>query len=223
MVRIGWLRMIRVAAFLQIVGSDVQHLFLCEQICDLRRASPLHAKSENALDHLRGFLVHDPFLRVVRIFDVAEWDKGRQWFSALTLGLDDSPHLPAGVACIELVEPHANPGKIVVHAVLVERIKVVVDRNIPDIVLGKGDVDEHARHRGVSPKAREVFRQDDRHMIRFDLIQHFLEAGTIKIGSTISVVDEENGVRKLSFACIVAEDAALVLDAVALSVKGILV
>ena len=223
MVRVSWLRMIRIASFLQIVGSDVQHFFLCEQICDLRRASAFHAESEDTFDNLRGVLVHDPFFRIVRIFDVAKWDKGRQRFPTLSLGLDDSPNLPAGIAGIELVEPHANSGEVIVHTVLIKRIEIVVDRNVANVVLGKGDVNEHTRHRGVSPKARKVFRQHDGYMIRFDFIKHFLKAGTIKIRSAVSVVDEENGVREFSVSRIVAEDAALIAYGVRLAIQGVLV
>ena len=139
--------MIGVAAFPQTVCRDGQHLFFLEQVGDLRRAASFHAKREDTLDHLCRFLIHDPFLRVVRIFDIAIRQKSGQRFSALTLGLDDGPNFPAGIAGIELVEPHANSGKVVVHTVLIERIEIVVDRNVPDIVLGEGNVDEHACHR----------------------------------------------------------------------------
>ena len=60
-------------------------------------------------------------------------------------------------------------------------------------------------------------------MIRFDFVQHFLEARSIKIGSAISVVDEENGVREFPVSCIVAEDAALIAYGVRLAIQGVLV
>jgi hypothetical protein len=59
-------------------------------------------------------------------------------------------------------------------------------------------------------------------MIRFDLGQHFLKAGAIKIGSAISVVNEENGVRQLFVSCKGFEDSALILDAVTLAIQGVL-
>ena len=59
-------------------------------------------------------------------------------------------------------------------------------------------------------------------MIRFDLGQHFLKAGAIKIGSAISVVDEKNGVRQLFGFCVVAEDAALIAYGVRLAILGVL-
>ena len=215
--------MIGVAAFPQTVCRDGQHLFFLEQVGDLGRAASFHAKREDALDHLCRFLIHDPFLRVVRIFDIAIRQKSGQRFPTLSLGLDDSPNLPAGISGIELVEPHANSGKVVVHTVLIKRIEIVVDCNVANVVLGKGDVNEHTRHRGVSPKARKVFRQHNGHMIRFDFIQHFLKAGTIKIRSAVSVVDEKDGVREFSVSRIVAEDAALITYGVRLAIQGVLV
>ena len=144
--------MVRVAAFLQSICCDGQHFFLLEQLGDLRRTASLHAEREDAFDHLRGFLVHNPFLRIVRIFHIAIWQESGQRLAALSLCFDNCTDLAAGIAGIELIEPHSNPGKIIVYAVLVERIKVVVDRNVADIMFGKGDVDEHSRHRGISPE-----------------------------------------------------------------------
>jgi len=106
---------------------------------------------------------------------------------------------------------------------LVLRVKIVVDRNVPNVVFGKSDIDEHACHGGIASKTGKVFRQHDGHMIRFDFVQHFLKAGTIKIGSAVSVIDEENGVRKFSFASVVAEDAALIAYGVRLAIQGVLV
>ncbi len=60
-------------------------------------------------------------------------------------------------------------------------------------------------------------------MIRFNFIQHLLKARAFKIGSSVSVINKENRVKKVVISCIIAEDAALILDAVALAVKRILV
>lgn len=76
---------------------------------------------------------------------------------------------------------------------------VVVDRDVSDIVLSKSDIGEHADHSGVSAKTGEVFRQHDRYTIRFDLIQHGLEAGTVKIRSAVSVVHEKDRMKKMMF------------------------
>ena len=78
MVRISRLRMICVSPFLQIVGRDIQHLFLCEQVCNLRRAAPFQAEFKYVFDHFCGFLIHDPFLWIVRVFDVTKWNESRQ-------------------------------------------------------------------------------------------------------------------------------------------------
>ena len=48
-------------------------------------------------------------------------------------------------------------------------------------------------------------------MIRFDFGQHFLKARPVKIRPAVSVVHEENGIRKAALFGIGAENTALVL------------
>ncbi len=215
--------MIGVAAFLQAIRSNRQHLFLSELICDLRRTASFHAKIKNVLDHFRCFFIHKPFLRIVWILDIAVWKKSGQRLAAFSLRLDNGADLPAGITGIELVEPHAYSGKIVVHAVLILRVEVVVDGNVADIVLGESDIDKHTCHGGVASEARKVFCQHDSHMIRFDFVQHLLKAGSIKIRSAVSVVNEENGIWKFSVSREVTENAALILYAITLPIQGILI
>ena len=106
---------------------------------------------------------------------------------------------------------------------MINRIEVVVNRNVPDVVFGKGDVDKHTRHSGIASEAGKVFCQHHGYMIRFDLIQHFLKAGAIKIGSAVSVVDEENGVRQLLVSHKGFEDSALITYGVRLAIQRVLV
>ena len=90
-----------------------------------------------------------------------------------------------------------------------------------NIVLSKGDIGEHADHSGISAKTGEIFRQHDRYTVRFDLIQHGLEAGTVKIRSAVSVVHEKDRMEKMMFLCKCFENALLIGNGIALAVQRI--
>ena len=90
-------------------------------------------------DHLGCLFINDPLFGILRIFDISEWRIGRKVFTALTLGLIDRTDLSAGVSCVEFVEPHPDPGEVIVHAVLIGRIEIIIDGNIADIMFCKSD------------------------------------------------------------------------------------
>ena len=81
-------------------------------------------------DDLGSFLIYDPFLFVFGILPITIRRICGQSFAAFTLGFVDRTDLPAGITGIELVEPHADSGEIVVHAVLILRVEVVIDGNV---------------------------------------------------------------------------------------------
>ena len=97
--------------------------------------------------------------------------------TAFAFGLVDRADLPAGITGIELVEPVSDSGEVIVDAVRINGVIVVVDRDVSDIVLSKGDIGEHADHSRVSAKTGEIFRQHYRYTFRFDLIQHVFSPG----------------------------------------------
>ena len=196
MIRIGSFRIRRLDPFLALIRSWVQDLLFLQLLCDLHRAAAFHAKIKDVTDDLGCFLINDPFLLVFGILPIAIRRICGQPFAAFTLGFVDRADLPAGVTGIELVEPHADSGKVIVHAVLILRVEVVIDGDVSDVVFGKSDVDEHAGHGGIAPKTGKVFCQNHGHVIRFDFIQHLLEAGAIKVRSAVSVINIENRIRK---------------------------
>ena len=148
MIWIGSFRIRRLDSFLALIRSRVQDLLFLQLLGDLHRAAAFHTKIKDVMDNLCGFFINDPFLLVFGILPITIRSIDGQSLAAFALGLVDRSDLPTGIASIELVEPHADSGKIVVNAVLILRVKVVVDRNVPDVVFGKSDVDEHAGHGG---------------------------------------------------------------------------
>ena len=198
-----------VTSFAHLVSGNCQHFFLPEQIGDLQGAATLHTQVKDVLDHFCSLFIHDPLFGVIRIFEITIRNKSAQMLAAFALCFLHRPNLSAGIAGKILVKPHADAAEIIVHAVLILRVEVVIDGDVADAVFGKGDIDEHTCHRGVTAEAGEVFRQYNGYMIRFDFGQHFLKARPIKIGSAVSVVYEENGIRKAVLFGIGAENAAL--------------
>ena len=222
MIWIGSFRIRRLDPFLALIRSWVQDLLFLQLLCDLHRPAAFHTKIKDVTDDLGCFFINDPFLLVFGILPIAIRRVCGQPFAAFTLGFVDRADLPAGIAGIELVEPHADTGKIVVHTVLILRVKVVIDGDVPDVVLGKSDVDEHACHDGIASETGKVFRQNNGHMIRFDFIQHLLEAGAIKVRSAVSVVNKENRIQKMVIFRVCAEDAFLIAYGIRLSIQGVL-
>ena len=74
-------------------------------------------------DDLRRFLIHDPFLWILRIFPIAVRNVRRQVLTAFAFGLVDRSDLSASVAGVELVEPVADSGKVIVDTVSGEKLR----------------------------------------------------------------------------------------------------
>ena len=119
MIRIGGFGIRSFDPILALICSRVKNHFFLQLFGDLHRAAAFHAKVKDVAHDLGGFLIDDPFFLVLRIFTVAVRRIDRQTLAAFALGLIDRSDLPTGIAGVELVEPHANPGKVVIHAVLI--------------------------------------------------------------------------------------------------------
>ena len=106
-------------------------------------------------DHLGCLFINDPLFGILRIFDISEWRIGRKVFTALTLGLIDRTDLSAGVSCVEFVEPHPDPGEVIVHAVLIGRIEIIIDGYISrELTPSRG---ENRQRIGMNPIPQDPF------------------------------------------------------------------
>ena len=132
------------------VGSGVEYLILFELCSNLARPFALHTERKNLFDNPCRFLVHNPLLRIIGMLFVSIRNIRCQPFTTLTLCLVDRTDFAAGIPRIKLVEPVPDSGKIVVDAVGIDCVIVVIDGNEADAMLGKGEVDKHTRHSGVS-------------------------------------------------------------------------
>lgn len=121
--------------------------------CDLARSTPIHAERKNLFDHLCCFFVDDPFGFVLRIFAIAIRHMDGQSLATLALCFLHRTNLSARVFCKKFVEPVFDAGNIAVGAVRIDTVKVVVDGNVPNIVLRECVVDVQACQRGISSKS----------------------------------------------------------------------
>lgn len=122
-IRISSLVIRCVNPFFVLVRGWVQDLFFFELLGDLHRAATFHAEIKDVPDDLRRFLIHDPFLWILRIFPIAVRNVRCQVLTAFAFGLVDRSNLPAGVAGVELVEPVADSGKVIVDTVSGEKLR----------------------------------------------------------------------------------------------------
>ena len=136
------------------VGGRVKYLFLLQELGDLHRSPSLHAQLEDSLHYHSRRFVHNPLGFVLRVFEIPKRDIGGQGNAAFTLRLIDSSDFTTGVFGEKFVKPVFDTGNIAVCAVGVDGVKVVVDGNIPYIVLRESEVDIKPGQRGISSQSR---------------------------------------------------------------------
>ena len=153
MVRISGFRAGRLDALTLLVGGGVKYLFLLQELCNLHQPPALHAQLEDTLHyHCRRF-VHDPFCFVLRVFEIPKRNIGCQRYATLALCFLHSPDFAAGIFGEKFVKPVFDTGNIAVCAVGVDGVKMVVDGNIPHIVLRECKVDIQPCQRGITPQS----------------------------------------------------------------------
>ena len=212
----------RVPAFPPLVGCGIEYFRLGQHPGDLAGPTALHAQGEDASDHLRRLAVNQPFLFILRVGLVAVGNICCQRLAPFPLGLVHRPDLPAGIFCKKLIEPVFYTCHIIIHAVGVDGVKVVVDGDIPHPILGKGEVDIQPREGRVAAQPRQVFGDAHGYPPIFDLLQHFLKAGAVIVGATVSVVHKKGRVGEPMLFRVLEQYGALVLDGVTLTLVGVL-
>ena len=120
-----------------LVCGGVKHLFLLQELGDLHRSPSLHAQLEDLLHYYSRRFVHDPLGFILWVFEIPKWNIGGQRYTTLTLCFLHSLDFAACIFGEKFVKPVFDTGNIAVCAVGVDGVKVVVNGNIPHIVLGE--------------------------------------------------------------------------------------
>ena len=90
-------------AFAVLVGSRGEYTVGLLLICDLRRASSVHAHLVDTLYHGCRFGINHPMLLVLRFFHISVRHIGCQRYAFFTLCLGYSSDFAAGITSIELI------------------------------------------------------------------------------------------------------------------------
>ena len=135
------------------VGSRCQYFVRFQLVCNLLWTSALHAHGENTPHHIGGNRVDLPASGIVWAFQIAVGNIGCQRNAAFTLCLIDSADLAAGISRVKLVAPVFDTRKIVIGAVGINGVEIVVDGNIADTVLRKGEIGVKSCQSGISTQA----------------------------------------------------------------------
>ncbi len=132
-------------SLLRFVSSWCQHLIRFQLIGNLQRTSALHTHSEDALHHIGSNRVNFPLAWIFRVFHITVWHIDRQWNTPFPLGFLYGTNFTAGIPGIKLIEPVLDACKIVVGAIGVNGVEIVVDGNVVNAILRKGEV-------GIKPR-----------------------------------------------------------------------
>ena len=136
-----------------LVGGGIENLFLLQELGDLHRSPSLHAQLEDTLYYHSRRFVHDPLCFLCWVFKIPEWNIGCQRYATLTFCFLHSPDFAARIFGEKFVKPVFDTGNIAVCAVGIDGVKVVVDGNIPHIVLWKSKVNIKPGQRGISSQS----------------------------------------------------------------------
>ncbi len=197
-----------------LVGGGSKYLFFFKLFFDLARSSSLHTKVENLFDHLCGFFVNDPFFRVVGILYIPIWHIDGQSLATLALCFLHGSDFAAGIFGEKFVKPVLDTCNIAVGAVGIDAVKVVVDGNVPHIVLRESVVDVQSRQRRITTESGKVFRNDRSHTTGFDFAEHFLKAWAVEANPTPAVVDEKCRGWETIIPCVLKQHGFLILDGI---------
>ena len=199
-------------ANLPLVRGGIQHPFLPQEPCDLHRSPPFHAQLEDSLHHHSRRFVHDPSGLILRVFAIPERNMDRQRNASLALCFVHRPDFAAGILGEKLVEPVLDAGDVAVRAVGVDGVKVVVDGDIPHIVLRESEVDVQPGQRGIPPQPGQILGDADGHPSRFDLREHGLKTGAVVVGAAVPVVHKKGRVGKAVLPGVLEQDHLLKRD-----------
>ena len=181
----------RLSVPLGIVSFNRQNVLSGQQLGNLHGAFSCNAQVENPFDDLGGFLVHNPFLFIHRVFLIPVGRIGAEVFPGVSFGPHNSPDFLAGISGVEVVEQITKRGEIVVPLVAVH---AVIDGDIPNIALGKETLGIVAHFQIVPAHAGHILDNDGSDLSRLGQTDHLIPTRTVKGHPGNTIVDEKRGI-----------------------------
>ena len=182
---------------IQRLGS--QHLILLQYTGNLFRPLAVNSQVKDALDYWGGILVNDPMVFIGRVSAITI-GRFSQMLSAGAFLPEYDPDFFAGVPWIPFVEQITNSSKAV--AVASFTVHTIIDSDKAHIVAGENDVRVLSNGQVISAKPTKILDQPATDKPLLNQCKAFLHAGTVKIGSRISVIHQNFQVGVAMLGCV---------------------
>ena len=194
------------------VGRRAKHLFLGQNIRDLIHALAVNDHAEDAAYNGGSFLVDNPALLVLRVFQIPVDGVIAGVFALIALCPIDGADLLACITSVKIVHDIEKGCKVVFR--LIGAVHAVIDGNEANAVLREGDLRIEAHTEIVTTHATEVFYKDNAHLTSFNVGNQAFPVWTLKIRTAPTVVRINRYIRKIPFTGIAREHILLMNDGI---------
>ena len=158
---------------------------LFQPLGNLRRSQTVNTEGENLLHDGCGFFIDNPFLFVLRVFDIPVWWNGCQMFAGFSFALPCGTDLLGSIAGVHFVENIADRGKLVFSACAVY---TVIDGDKVYAKLREKYIRIHTHLQIVAPKSAHILYNDALDFASLNIGKHTLEARTVEVRSRVAVI-----------------------------------
>ena len=194
------------------VGRRAKHLFLGQNIRDLIHALAVNDHTEDTPHNSGSFLVNDPALLVLRVFQIPVDGVVAGVFALVALRPIDGADLLGGITSVKIVHDVQKGSEIILG--LIGAVHAVVDGNEANAVLRECDLRIEAHTEIVTTHATEIFYQHNAHLTGFNVGNQAFPVWTLKIRTAPSVVRIHRYIRKIPFTGIAREHILLMNDGI---------
>lgn len=206
-------------AFCGKVGRRAKHLFLGQNIRNLIHALAVNDHAEDAAHNGGSFLVDNPALLVLWVFQIPVDGMIAGVFALVALCPIDGADLLGGITSVKIVHDIEKRREIILG--LIGTVHAVIDGNEANAVLREGDLRIEAHTEIVSTHATEVFYKDNAHLTGFNVGNQPFPIWTLKIRTAPTVIRIYRYIRKIPFTGIAREHILLMNDGITVPGKVI--
>jgi len=201
------------------IGRRAKHLFLGQNIRDLVHTLAVNDHTEDTAYNSGCFLVDDPALFVLRVFQIPVDGMIAGVFALVALCPVDGADLLACITSVKIVHDIEKRREIILG--LIGTVHAIVDGDETNAVLREGDLRIEAHTEIVTTHATEVFDQDNAHLTGFNVGNQAFPVWTLKIRTAPTVVRIDRYIRKIPFTGIAREHILLMNDGITVPGKVI--
>jgi len=199
------------------IGRRAKHLFLGQNIRDLIHALTVNDHTKDAAHNSSSFLVNDPALLVLRVFQIPVDRMIAGVFALVALRPIDGADLLACITSVKIVHDIEKRREIILG--LIGAVHAIVDGNEANTVLREGDLRIEAHTEVITTHATEVFYKDNAHLTGFNVGNQAFPVWTIKIRTAPTVVRIHGNIRKIPLTGIAREHILLMNNGIAVPGK----